>query len=763
MSSNPVIRPVAALSIIVGLAVASPPAWSQLDEVIVTARKQEERLLDVPISISAYTSEQLEEHNARDLYDVSRFTPGFSFERLNRYGVQGGVSRPVIRGMSNVLGEGNASVFIDGIPYSDSILSFPFDIVERVEIIKGPQAALFGRSTFSGAINLVTKKGTNDLENSVSLRAAEYADYEANVLSSGPIVEDRLFYMVHARYYTFDGMYRNSLDGQRIGGEQSTNFNASLEWRPTDAISAILSGGYTQDRDDHAAITLQDRFANNCFLDTPRQYFCGAVLEQGGATLDVAGLQGTQGLHRDSTRLSLQVSFDLPGGLELVSNSGLFSTDMEYGYDSTYQGATAFGITTVPNAPGYVRLASDPVRNGGVMRNEITDRDEWSTELRLQSDPAARFRYLVGAFYYENRRELREEHFLATAPTIYSGESRVDNQAIFGSIGYDFTDRWTATAELRYAEDTIGNYNPIARPAAPLRENTFDSWTPRVTATFKATPDNMVYANVAMGNKPGVINADPRFPPELCCAEEEESWNYEIGTKNRFLDGRLTANLALYYIDWRNQQITATYTFPPPTGGTQSYIRNAARSEVKGVEFEMESQLSDSFKAGLTYAWTHATFLELDDAEAAQLFGDPSVAGKKLPGVPENQASVYGHFDFSAGANRRGFARADLSYTDIKYDQIYNLATTGSLVALNMSIGVQTDHWVFSLYGNNLTDQRIPSSVTRYVDQLNLNVPQHVNENPAQNNVPGSTTLERAFFFPLAAKRQIGVSAKWMF
>ena len=142
---------------LVALALASPPAWSQLEEIVVTARKQEERLQDVPLAVAAFSNEQLAERGARDMFDVSRFTPGFSFEKVNRYGVQGGVSRPVIRGMSNILGEGNAQVFIDGIPYSDSILSFPFDIVDRVEVIKGPQAALFGRATFSGAINLITK------------------------------------------------------------------------------------------------------------------------------------------------------------------------------------------------------------------------------------------------------------------------------------------------------------------------------------------------------------------------------------------------------------------------------------------------------------------------------------------------------------------------------------------------------------------------------------------------------------------------------
>ncbi|MCW5572158.1 MAG: TonB-dependent receptor [Steroidobacteraceae bacterium] len=762
--SLPYPRRIATLPLaLVALALASPPAWSQLEEIVVTARKQEERLQDVPLSVSAFTNEQLTERGARDMFDVTRFTPGFSFERVNRYGVQGGVSRPVIRGMSNILGEGNAQVFVDGIPYSDSVLSFPFDVVERVEVIKGPQAALFGRSTFSGAINLITKKGGNVPEHSVGVRLAEYGDTEVNLLSRGSIVDDKLFYMVHARYYTFDGMYRNTLDGGKIGGEESTNFNASIEWRPVDGFSAILSGGVTRDRDDLAAITLQERFANNCYLDTARQYYCGEVLEAHGATLDRAGLNGTDGLHRDSTRLSLQMTFDLPAGLTLISNSGLFSTEMEYGYDSSYQGAVALGATTVPGAPGYVRTATDPVRTGGVNRNEVTDRDEWSTELRLQSDQQARFRYMIGAYYYQSQRWLEERHFL-TAPTVYSGEARVDNVAAFGSIGFDITDRWEVTAELRYAEDTIGNFNPIARPNPDdsLQENTFDSVSPRFTTTFKITPENMVYANVAKGNKPGVINADPRFPPELCCADEEESWNYEIGTKNRFLDGRLMANLALYYIDWKDQQITSSYTFP--TGGTQSYIRNAGGSEIKGAELELEAAVTDNFTAGLTYALTDAKFTELEDfGEAPALFGSPSLNGKKLFGVPEQQASVYGKVKFAVGADKSGFVRGDMSYMDRKYDQIFNLAHTGEQILTNLSAGVENDRWAVTLYINNVFDDRTPSSVTRYVDQLNLNVPQYTNANPAQNNVPGSTTLERAFFYPLAAKRQVGLTMKWKF
>jgi iron complex outermembrane recepter protein len=740
-------------------------AAAQLEEIVVTSRKTEERLQDVPIAISAFNSETLDEVGARDIYDLTRLTPGFAFERINRYGVQGGVSRPVIRGMSSILGEGNASVFVDGILYSDSILSFPFDIVDRVEVIKGPQAAVFGRATFSGAINLVTKRGTNEHEGRVSLRAAEFGDYELNALSRGPLVEDRLYYMVHGRYYTFDGMYRNALDGQRLGGEESYNFNGSLEYRGGDVFSATLGAGFSKDDDDHAAIVLQDRFSNNCFLDVARQYYCGEVKEQDNAALDVAGLEGKEGVNRDSLRLSAQLIWDFDR-FKVISNSGLFQTDTEYGYDSSYQGATAIAQTTVPNAPGYVRTATDPVRTGTVMRNEVTDRTEWSTELRVENDRAARVRLTGGLYYYQSRRDLEQRHFRPNpatgivAPTIFSGETRVDNWAVFGSIAADITERLEVTAELRYAEDEIGNFKTLPTPV--LIEQNFDSVSPRVTVTYKLNDSSMIYANVASGNKPGVINADPRFPPEIRFADEEESWNYEIGTKNTLLDGRLITNVSLYYIDWEKQQLTTAFTFP--TGGTMSYITNAGETEIKGLELELSALLTDNFTAGLNYAYTDAEFVELFDGEALQLFGDPSLKGFTLPGVPEHQGNIYGRFAFQPAAGYDAFVRADLAYTSKKFDQVFNLAHTGDSTVVNLTAGFSTDQWDFTLFVRNLTDDRAPSSVTRYVDQLNLNVPQIVGNQPPQlDNVPGTTTLERAFFYPLAAKRQFGMTLAYRF
>ena len=165
----------------------------------------------------------------------------------------------------------------------------------------------------------------------------------------------------------------------------------------------------------------------------------------------------------------------------------------------------------------------------------------------------------------------------------------------------------------------------------------------------------------------------------------------------------------------------------------------------------------------MTYSLTDTEFIELSDGEALQLFGNASLKGKKLFGVPEQQASTYGKLTFPVGADKSGFVRGDISFTDRKYDQIYNLAHTGEAIVTNFSAGVENDRWAVTLFVNNAFDDRTPSSVTRYVDQLNLNVPQHVNANPAQNNVPGTTVTERAFYLPLAAKRQFGLTEKWKF
>lgn len=711
---------------LVPLAVSLPASAQNLEELIVTARKTEEKLQETPLTVTALTARELEERGIEDLYEVSLATPGFQFEKLgNRYGAQNGGTRPVIRGMSSIGSEANVAMFVDGILYSNNILSFPMEIVERVEVIKGPQAALFGRSTFAGAINYITKKPTEELQSEVSARIAQYDDYEINALSRGPLITDKLYFMIHGRYYDFGGEFRNRPDNQRVGQEQSQGINAALEWRITENFRANFSAGYNEDDDGLAASALQDRFHNNCFLDTFRQYYCGVIKTGDYTDVDIAALKGKEGLRRESGRLMAALEYDF-GDFTLTSNSGFFSTKDEYGYDSDYISAG---------------------RSGTNLRLEVRDREEWSTELRLASSGGQRVRWLGGVFYYERDLDAEQQR-LSALPTLDLGTTNVSNRAVFGSVAVDITDTFTTSLELRYAEDELVLHSADGN----TYEATNSNLTPRLTLDWQVTPDSLIYGIVAKGNKPGDVNEDPRLPPELLEVDEEESWNYEVGVKNTLFEGRMTMNLAAFFIDWSKQQLTDT--FIAPDGGSISYSVNVGRTEVRGLEYTMNIAFTDDFSAGFSYGLNDARFVQFTDAEAGALFGDPSVAGRHTPNTSKNEFTVFTRMDHWINSDVRAFFRTDFSYREGKYAQAYNLASTGDQKLLNMKVGAEWSRLALTLYVDNVTDDDTPSSVIRYLDNKNT-LP--IADSDRVSSVP------RAFLYSLPSGRRVGLTARYNF
>lgn len=708
----------------------APPARRKgvLDEIVVTARKTEERLQDAPVSITAFGARELRERGVSDLYDISVATPGLQFEKLgNRYGAQNGGTRPVIRGMSSIGSESNVAFFVDGILYSNNMMSFPMELVERVEVIKGPQSALFGRSTFSGAINYITKQPTNETENEISARIAQYNDYEVNTISRGALVEDKVFYMVHGRYYDFGGEHKNRLDGQKVGQENSVGVNAALTFHISDRLTASLGGGYNEDDDGLASSVLQPATLNNCFQNDYRQYYCGDIVPENTTDIDIAALQGLEGLRRESKRLTAGFEYDF-GGVRLISNSGFFSTQDEYGYDSDYISAG---------------------RTGTNLRLEVRDRREWSTELRLQSAQGQRFRWLAGVFFYDRDLDAEQRRIVESVADLDLGNTQVENRAVFGAVTYDLTSTLSGSVELRYAEDEL----VFNAADGNVYKTTNDNVTPRVTLDWKVSDESLLYAVVAKGNKPGDVNDDPRLPAELIGVDEEESWAYEIGTKNTLFEGRVTMNLAAYFIDWSKQQLTESYIYPVD-GSSISYSVNVGKTEIHGLEYTLDMALSESLLAGFSYGLTDAKFKVFDAEEAEGLFGDASVEGRRTPNTAKNEAILYAKWthDFSSGMS--GFVRTDFTYSEGKYAQVFNLASTGDKATVNLRVGVQTPRFDASLYVRNLTDDDTPSSVIRYADNKNR-LP--IGDS---NRI---STIPRGFLYPIADGRRIGLNLRYRF
>ena len=218
---------------------------------------------------------------------------------------------------------------------------------------------------------------------------------------------------------------------------------------------------------------------------------------------------------------------------------------------------------------------------------------------------------------------------------------------MFGSVARDLFDTVTGTLELRYASDKIGNDNPGARASLPLIENTFKTWSPRATLEWKYADDRMIYGSVSQGNKPGFINANPLLDPSLRFAEEEESLNFEVGTKNTLNDGRTTLNVAVYFIDWTKQQLTTTGLLSD--GRPVSYVYNAGETEAKGLELEVAHVFSDQFTAGLGYALNDTSFVEMNEYSEQARFtgGDPSVAGNQTPNSSRHQANAFARYEWA--------------------------------------------------------------------------------------------------------------------
>jgi outer membrane receptor protein involved in Fe transport len=240
-------------------------AWSQaVDEITVSARRREESLQDVPISVSAFTAQQLRDRNIDNAYNVAEYTPNFTMARnLGRR-----LDRPIIRGQFQPgRGEPNASFFVDGVFVSGNIVQSSLDNVERVEVLRGPQAALFGRATFAGAINYITADLSDTWTGEVNARAGSDQDYKLSAWTSGPLIEDKLKVYVGAGWQSFGGEWRNDLrEGQvdasnNIATSQDP-FNGPFRWAlnvPDVANGAVpCPAGYIPYTDSASGITAQD-------------------------------------------------------------------------------------------------------------------------------------------------------------------------------------------------------------------------------------------------------------------------------------------------------------------------------------------------------------------------------------------------------------------------------------------------------------------------------------------------------------------------
>ncbi len=429
-----------------------------IEEIVVTTRKKEENLQDVPVAITAFSSKVIEEARIENLDDVAGLTPGLNF--FNPFGQT--LPVPVIRGIAptDIFGEPNAAVFVDGVYAAGREgLNFALLDVERIEVNKGPQSALYGRNAFSGAINYVTRRPTEEFSSSVEATAGNDGRYTGRGLVSGPLIENVLGASLGYGYDTFDGSYDNPLGNDDVGGFEYNTITSSIEWTPTENFSALIHGYYSDDEIDDAPLTgqlancenvgpddgLNERLANLCGEvwdnDQARSFINEGIqgnpnvpqeLQFNTGNEEIAVIPGSTGEKRKVTRVSMNLDWDFDFGL-ISALSGYSYVTQKGVSDGTHGYGFAFPFVYCENVVGYleppdntVPLCTDaatPTRftTGELVISPKDTTKEFSQELKFMSSQDKAIRYSVGAYYFHFELDDEGATALGQAPNLPAG------------------------------------------------------------------------------------------------------------------------------------------------------------------------------------------------------------------------------------------------------------------------------------------------------------------------------------------------------
>lgn len=718
----------------------TPGGTAMLEEVVVTARKRVESIQDAPLTIQAFTNTQIEERGVQSISDLAKFAPGLTFNA----GSSRAASDFSIRGMTQISAVGDnrrdlVTVFIDGVPYIGNPSGIGSDDLARVEVIKGPQSALFGKATFGGAISLITTTPGNELKGRVSATAGTYGDYRLSGAIEGPLVENRLSGRLVVDGRQFDGFYRNAFGG-RLGETDERYVAGTLNFTPTDDISIRLRYSKRDDEYGPAATTLIARSdEHNCgpfpgfqtrplaglpagfTLEQSRRLFCG----------ELSAPSGPVGINTTTPAATVAAGL-LPftkHKTELEHELGALTADWSFGGGYTL---TAVASTQDQKVEGLRDFELAPEDRYQFFY--VNDQSQDTYELRLTSPADQRLSWMLGIARLENTYEvvggfIDGALFGAgaggpTAAALLPIRSSSETDSVFASIGFNFTNAFNVSVEARRQKDT--QVSGVGSPTEFSVETT--ATLPRVLAKYVLNDETNVFVNYAKGNQPtqGYATFFQLTPAQQTIAlangitpvaPEAEVENYELGIKHRAADGGWYVNASIYYLEWVGRQGLRTIQVDlngdgiiqpgsAPAGETFNVVPFAAGdSNTKGIEVDGAYKIGDRWTVGGSAAYADTTITKaLNEAVPLRFYGRTDSAGFKFPLVPELSAAAFGQYEAPLTGDRSWFVRNDVTYIGKRYDSILNVAYVPGQLRDNLRAGLRSDSWEVTAFIENLFD-----------------------------------------------------------
>jgi len=634
-----------------------PP--SDLAEVTVTARKVAEPYQHVPLTIDVLDREQLFAASIADLASLARTAPGLYFESL--WGGLG--SAPTLRGQSQPSTAGdNVGMFVGGVYQAErtAIDSVPLDL-DRVEVVYGPQSALFGHSTFTGAIHYVPRAPTRQFTSGFGLGAGTDGYVEASGYVSGPVTGDRLLGRIAASTQSAGGTWPDAARDARYGGYARNALVGTLAIDRGGSISAELSARWFESVSTHPA---------QVSIAGPG-YDCGAIDQLSGYWSYRCGplphddpIQLSAGLP-DSTNTAVQAALAITWEFSSATAESATSyyrgrSDAYRDFDSSGSGEL-FGVcmfqVNCPASPGSAMPVSRLMSVNSVSRVR-PETVEWTQEFRLHGTLWNRAEWLAGiAGYWTDAEELSAIGFgrgslaqgealtvlLPLTPAIAGPLARgnralvndpnleqvVQSQnlssrrtlAAFGAFTWRPIAPLGLRAELRTTRErtkidsVIANFVPSFGATVPAQE--FTDTTPRISIDYAPMPGALLYASAAKGSRSGGVNPIPGLLPEEQGYEPETNWTYELSVRYRDPGQRWLASATVYRIDWDHTQIIGFANTP---GIANLITRNTAGVETNGVQMSAEVSLAERLRLHGAFSYTKPRFVTGSDDPGSSAF-----------------------------------------------------------------------------------------------------------------------------------------------
>ncbi|MFT5711242.1 MAG: iron complex outermembrane receptor protein [Halioglobus sp.] len=714
-------------------ALASIPAQAQeesarrstastlLEEVIVTARKREEGAQDVPLSVSAYNSDQLEALKVRDLTSLAVGMPNVSLEDV---GTTRGTANFSIRGLginSSIPSIDPAvGVFVNGVymGVNSGIIFDVFDLAS-IEVLRGPQGTLFGRNVTGGAVLLNTKTPGEELEGTARYAVDTGDEGGINSYYMGAIggpVTDNLGARLVVYYNDDEGKFENEFNGEDFGAIEQTMVRGTVVWAPTDSTELIL------------------RYEN---VD---------IEGQGPAAQNHTNGNGVSGAFANFDRDSTKLSIDEEGSQD--SETDFFTAELNWDVD--------FGEGTITNIFGYRDSSAITVSDIDAQPVWLfhapawLDATQYSNELRYSGVFADKANVTVGGLYFNNEIVYHERRNLlgiatgGVSPAASfdgGGEYNVETYNLFAQVDYDLNDQWTLTAGINYSYEekdakiaslsqninspfnpanacNIVTGGPNSCPFDFVDDENWDNLAPKLGATYHLGDDSRIYGHWTRGFRSGGYNLrntsfDPADSPGPF--DEEEVNNFELGYKSSHDWGRL--NAAIFYNEIENMQRETNN--PGPIGVIQ-VVKNTADATLSGIEVDGTFVLGENLLMMAAVGYVDAEYDEVRD----DLNGDGVIDGKDealdIPRAPELTYSLGFTYDMDIGSWGYANARINYAYRDEMAYTDSNAGFIGEAEVLDAGLDFYSNNgkWVFSLYGRNLLDNNWHGGDTQLPDTI---------------------------------------------